>query len=193
MGQSTNRLVATPSQTVGPFFHFGLADQSTLGCLVREDTIGERIRVRIRVTDGDGRPVPDALIELWQANAEGVYVRPDDPSSVLNPSGFCGFGRLPTGAEGTCIFQTIRPGPITDADGRRQASHVNVCLFARGLLRQVYTRFYFAGDSMLASDPVLKAVPEARRPTLLATNEPSGDWVFEIRLQGEGETVFFDL
>ena len=161
--------------------------------MVPADTSGERIRVKVRVVDGDGQPVPDALVELWQANAEGVYVRPARPSDVLRPPGFCGFGRLPTGADGSCVFETIRPGQVTDAKGLAQASHVNVCLFARGLLRQVYTRFYFAGDPMLESDAVLAAVPEPRRQTLLAGKTESGDWLFEIRLQGQGETVFFDL
>jgi protocatechuate 3,4-dioxygenase alpha subunit len=206
MGQTPIRLVATPSQTVGPFFHFGLADQSGLGCLVRDDTPGERIRIKITVFDGAAEPVPDALIELWQANAEGVYVRPDRAIDVLSPPEFCGFGRLPTGADGSCEFETIRPGSVRDARGRPQASHINVCLLARGLLRQIYTRIYFAGDALLETDAVLNAVPEARRQTLIASNPvrlkpdattvpTSGarDWLFEIRLQGEGETVFLDL
>jgi len=193
MSQVPARLIATPSQTVGPFFHFGLADQTGLGCLVTGDTRGERIRLKVRVTDGDGVPLPDALVEIWQADADGKYVRPADPKSVLTPTGFCGFGRLPTSVDGTCVFETIRPGPVLDASGRPQASHINVCLLARGLLRQVYTRVYFAGDPALASDSVLAAVPESRRETLLASRSTSGEWLFDIRLQGEGETVFFDL
>ena len=169
MSHTPTGLVATPSQTVGPFFHFGLADQPGLGCLVRDDTPGERIRLRITVLDGAAEPVPDALIELWQANADGVYVRPDSPEDVLEPPGFCGFGRLPTGADGICEFETIRPGPVRDPQGRPQASHINVCLLARGLLRQIYTRIYFEGDALLASDAVLNAVPEARRHTLIAS------------------------
>jgi protocatechuate 3,4-dioxygenase alpha subunit len=185
--------VATSSQTVGPFFHFGLADNATLGCLVRDETRGERIRLRIGVFDGDGAPVPDALVELWQADADGVYVRPADPKDVLSPSGFCGFGRLPTGADGTCVFETIRPGAERDALGRSQAPHINVCLLARGLLRQIYTRIYFAGDPALEADVVLALVPESRRRTLLAQPGGPGDWVFDIRFQGDAETVFFDL
>lgn len=193
MSQTPVRLVATSSQTVGPFFHFGLADNATLGCLVRDDTRGERIRLRIGVVDGDGAPVPDALVELWQADADGVYVRPADPKDVLTPAGFCGFGRLPTGADGACVFETIRPGPERDAQGRPQAPHINVCLLARGLLRQIYTRIYFAGDPALAADAVLTLVPESRRRTLLAQPGGPGDWVFDIRFQGDAETVFFDL
>jgi protocatechuate 3,4-dioxygenase, alpha subunit len=193
MSQMPARLIATPSQTVGPFFHFGLADEAALGCLVKADTRGERIRLKLRVTDGDGLPLPDALVEIWQADADGKYVRPDDPANVLTPTGFCGFGRLATRADGSCVFETIRPGSVLDANGRPQASHINVCLFARGLLRQVYTRLYFAGDPALASDAVLAAVPEARRQTLQASPLSSSEWLFDIRLQGEGETVFFDL
>jgi protocatechuate 3,4-dioxygenase alpha subunit len=193
MSQTPVQLVATSSQTVGPFFHFGLADNATLGCLVRGDTAGERIRLRIGVLDGDGAPVPDALVELWQADADGVYVRPTDPRDVLSPKGFCGFGRLPTGADGTCMFETIRPGAEPDAEGRPQAPHINVCLLARGLLRQVYTRIYFAGEPALAADAVLAFVPEGRRRTLLAQPAGPGDWVFDIRFQGDAETVFFDL
>ncbi len=193
MSQTPVHLVATSSQTVGPFFHFALADNATLGCLVRDDTRGERIRLRIRVFDGDGGAVPDALIELWQADADGVYVRLQDPKDVLTPTGFCGFGRLPTGADGACVFETIRPGAVRDAQVRVQASHINVCLLARGLLRQIYTRIYFAGDPDLGSDVVLGLVPEERRRTLLAQPGGPGEWVFDLRLQGDAETVFFDL
>jgi protocatechuate 3,4-dioxygenase alpha subunit len=193
MAETPIHLVATPSQTVGPFFRIGLADNAVGGRLVRDDTPGERVTVRIRVIDGDGAPIPDALVEIWQADADGVYARPTDPRDVLAPPAFCGFGRLGTNTDGACVFETIRPGPVADAQGRPQAPVVNVCLFARGLLRQVFTRFYFAGDPLLASDAVLLAVPEARRQTLVAAKQTSGEWLFEIRMQGEGETVFFDL
>src|SRR5262245_33022381 len=129
-------LIATPSQTVGPFFHFGLADQTSLGCLVKPDTKGERIRLIVTIFDGDGCAVPDSLIEIWQADADGTYVRPSEPADVSSPSGFCGFGRLATGADGSCTFETIRPGRVPAEHGVLQASHINVCLFARGLLRQ---------------------------------------------------------
>jgi protocatechuate 3,4-dioxygenase alpha subunit len=186
-------LTATPSQTVGPFFHRGLADNVTLGCLVRPDTNGERVHLRVRVLDGDGVPVNDALVELWQADADGQYVRPDDPSTLLAAPGFCGFGRLATDADGVCTFETIRPGRIATADGHLQASHINLCLFARGLLRQLYTRLYFENDPDLAADVVLARVPDERRRTLLARAGAGGEWTFDICLQGENETVFFDL
>jgi protocatechuate 3,4-dioxygenase, alpha subunit len=186
-------LTATPSQTVGPFFHHGLADNVMLGCLVRPDTKGERVRLRIRVLDGEGVPVDDALVELWQADADGQYVRPDNPSTLLSAPGFCGFGRLATSADGVCTFDTIRPGRIALADGQLQASHINACLFARGLLRQLYTRVYFENDPDLAADAVLRLVPAERRQTLIARAAGGSEWRFDICLQGEHETVFFDL
>ena len=178
-------LVASGSQTVGPFFHFGLTTNTALGRLVRPDTPGERIRLRIRVLDGDGAPVPDALVEIYQADAAGRYAQPAFP----------GFGRLPTDGDGRLVFDTIKPGAVPDAPGGVQAPHVNVCILARGLLRQVYTRVYFHGDAGLAADPLLAIVPEERRPTLLATpaDDEAGAWEFVVRLQGDRETVFFDL
>ncbi len=187
-----DRLVASPSQTVGPFFHFGIATEPILGRMIGPDTAGERIRLRVRVVDGAGAPVPDALVELWQADAAGNYV--EEPARAGGDPGeaFRGWGRLPTGATGECEFETIRPGQTAAGDGRPLAPHISVCLFARGMLRHVFTRIYFAGDPMLEGDPVLALVPGPRRETLLA--RPSeGGWTFDIRLQGERETVFFDL
>lgn len=186
------RLIATSSQTVGPFFHFGLTVNENLGRVASADTPGEHIRLRVRVLDGAGEPVPDAMVEIYQADAEGRY--PDSTDPRLPAGTFTGFGRLPTGADGWCQFKTIRPGPVR-TNGIEQASHVNVCLLARGLLRQIYTRIYFKDDPALATDPVLTLVPEDRRATLIA--EPSagepGTWDFVIRMQGNDETVFFDL
>jgi protocatechuate 3,4-dioxygenase, alpha subunit len=187
------RLTATSSQTVGPFFNFGLARDASLGCLVRPDTPGDHITLRITVLDGDRAPVPDALIELWQADASGVYARPQDPAGAPEAPGFCGFGRLATGADGISLFTTVRPGRVPDGQGGWQAPHINVCLFARGLLRQVYTRIYLAEGSELESDPILALVPPARRETLVAHRADSSTWTFDIKLQGEHETVFFDL
>jgi protocatechuate 3,4-dioxygenase, alpha subunit len=176
--------IATPSQTVGPFFHFGIAPDDRLGTLAAS-AVGERLHLRIRVCDGAGMPLPDAMIEIYQANAAGEY----------GSAGFSGFGRLSTRADGVCVFETIRPGRVADAAGRAQAAHIDVCLFARGLLRHVYTRVYFAGDPDLDGDPILSLVPPDRRATLLATpaSGASGSWEWDIRLQGEHETVFFDL
>lgn len=170
------RLVATPSQTVGPFFHFALtplANGQVVGPVE-----GARIELLITVTDSDGRTVPDAIVELWQA---------DGPVSA--------FGRMPTAEDGTCVFTTVRQGSHADAMGPQQAPHINVCLFARGLLRHLHTRIYFAGDPALGADPVLALVPDDRRATLLATPDAadSGRWRFHVRLQGPEETVFFDV
>jgi protocatechuate 3,4-dioxygenase alpha subunit len=187
------RLTATSSQTVGPFFNFGLTQDASLGCLARPDTPGEHITLRIRVADGDGAPVPDALIELWQADANGHYVRPPDAASASAAPGFCGFGRLATDADGTSVFKTIRPGRVPDGRGGTQPPHINVCLFARGLLRQVYTRIYLAEGTDLEADPILTLVPANRRATLVARRSEPSTWTFDIKLQGENETVFFDL
>jgi protocatechuate 3,4-dioxygenase alpha subunit len=185
------RRIPTASQTAGPFFEFGLAPDARLGCLVTGPaTRGERIRLRVRVLDGDGVPVPDALVEIYQANASGAY-----PATASAGGEFHGFGRLATDDDGACTFDTIRPGRVPDGRGGLQAAHVNVCLFARGLLRHLCTRVYFAGDPALAEDPLLALVPAERRPTLLASSseDQPGTWVFMLRLQGPDETVFFEL
>jgi protocatechuate 3,4-dioxygenase alpha subunit len=149
----------TPSQTVGPFFHMGLTANSSRACLCAPDAPGERIRLRVRVTDGAGASVSDGMVELWQAEIGG-------------------FGRLETDADGCCAFETVKP-----------AGHINVAVFARGLLAHLCTRIYFGA----AEDEVLALVPENRRGTLFARECGPGEWQFEIRLQGEGETVFFDV
>jgi protocatechuate 3,4-dioxygenase alpha subunit len=195
MTGETPGLTATGSQTVGPFFLFGLASDASLGCLVRPETTGERIRLLVRVADGNGQPVPDALVEVLQADADGRYVQPGAGGIGVAGADFAGFGRLPTTEDGTCVFETIRPGRVPDNRGGLQAPHINVCLFARGLLRQLYTRIYFDGDAGLREDAMLTLVPEERRQTLLAhpTAGVHDQWTFEIRLQGDRETVFFDL
>ena len=179
MSDQPARLVATSSQTVGPFFHFGLTTDARMGVMVGPDTPGERLRLRVRVTDGQDAPVPDCLVELWQADAAGT----------------CLGGRLPTDLDGACVFDTVRPGRLDDGRGGRQASHINVRLFMRGLLRAIHARAYFSGDPALGEDAVLALVPESRRATLLAVPLAAlpGTWTFDVRLQGEKETVFFDL
>jgi protocatechuate 3,4-dioxygenase alpha subunit len=184
-----------PSQTIGPFFHFALTADAALGCMAGPDAKGERIRVRFRLLDGDGAPVPDGMIEIWQADASGKYDHPEDRQPQDPDPAFRGFGRLATDADGCCVFETVRPGRAPDGQGRCQAAHLNVTVFARGLLAHLCTRLYFDGDSALAEDPVLAGVPEDRRATLIARRDPSqpAQWNFDIRLQGEDETVFFDL
>ncbi len=179
-----------PSQTVGPFFHLGLTTNAALGCMASAGAKGERIRLRLRLLDGDGKPVPDGMFELWQADASGKYDHPADKQDKTADAAFCGFGRLATQADGSCTFETIRPGATPG-----QAPHINLSVFARGLLDRVCTRIYFAGDPALNADPVLTLVPESRRGTLLAQPDPAaaGTWNFDIRLQGESETVFFEV
>jgi protocatechuate 3,4-dioxygenase, alpha subunit len=195
------RLKQTPSQTVGPFFAYGLTPAqygypfgALVGSvLVDDDTPGKRIRIVGRVLDGQGGPVPDAMIEIWQADAEGRYAHPADRrGSNLR---FQGFGRCGTGTdpENRFVFETIKPGPIGDG----QAPHVNLILFMRGMLCHVYTRIYFEDEAEAnARDPVLASVEEARRHTLIATRQTSaaGDvYRFDLRMQGPDETVFFDV
>jgi protocatechuate 3,4-dioxygenase alpha subunit len=189
-----DHLRCAPSQTIGPFFHFALTQDVALGCMARPGARGERIRVRFRLLDGDGNPVTDAMFELWQADASGRYHHPADGEGTDPDPAFCGFGRLPTDEDGVCVFETIRPGRVADATGR-QASHINVSIFTRGLLDRLCTRLYFAGDPTLAEDPVLALVPEGRRHTLIAQRDAKdqGRWNLDIRLQGEEETVFFDI
>jgi protocatechuate 3,4-dioxygenase alpha subunit len=187
-------LVAAPSQTVGPFFHFALAADDRLGRLAGPGCEGERLGLTVRVTDGEGAPVPDALLEIWHADAAGRYPRPRGNDGAAEGDGaFIGFGRLGTNETGTCRFDTIRPGPVTDLPGGRQAAHINVAVFARGLNRHLFTRIYFAGDPALDGDPFLQLVPADRRHTLTARPSADGEWVFDLRLQGTDETVFFDL
>jgi protocatechuate 3,4-dioxygenase alpha subunit len=188
-------LAPTPSQTIGPFFHFSLTTDETLGQMAGPGAKGERVRLVCRVTDGDGVPVDDAMIELWQADANGKYDHPEDTRETGADPGFRGFGRLATNARGTCVFETVRPGRVPDETGALQAPHINVTLYARGLLHRLSTRIYFEGDAANADDPVLSLVPAERRGTLLARSEPErpGTWNFEIRLCAENETVFFDI
>jgi protocatechuate 3,4-dioxygenase, alpha subunit len=189
-------LIPTASQTVGPFFNFALTTNRCLGILAREGAEGERIRVAFRVVDGDGVPTPgDSLIELWQADARGRYAHALDPRAGEADPNFYGFGRLETDSDGTCVFETVKPGPVPGGRGGRQAPHINVTVLARGLLKHLYTRVYFEGEPANAHDPVLALVPEERRATLLArpvAGQPNM-WSIQIRLQGEEETVFFDV
>lgn len=187
-------LVPTPSQTVGPFFKIELtADEHCVPCLARPNTKGERAWITFRVLDGEGAPVDDAMLEIWQADSTGRYNHPDDPRRGTPEEGWAGFGRVATGQDGSCVLETIRPGSVSY--NSVQAPHLNVAVFARGMLKQLYTRVYFAGDAANESDPVLARVPPDRRDTLLAKPDSShpGHWKFDLRLQGEQETVFFDV
>jgi protocatechuate 3,4-dioxygenase, alpha subunit len=188
-------LTPTPSQTVGPFFHLGCTGPASIGSLVTAATKGERIRLNCRVLDGDGLPVPDAMLEIWQANADGRYNHPEDSQEKALDPDFSGFGRLATDEKGGCAFTTIKPGRVAGNGGALQSPHINVSVFARGVLKRLATRVYFAGDTANAADPVLALVPSGRRATLLAQPDPGrpGEWNFDIHLCGQNETVFFDV
>lgn len=175
----------TPSQTVGPFFSIGL-NWPTGWRVAMDHNAGPRITLRGRVFDGDGVPVPDALIEIWQADGEGRY-------HAERELGFCGTGRCAVDEQGVFRFETRKPGRVPLPDGRLQAPHINLLVLARGLLQHLYTRVYFTADAATHDDDaVLACVPPARRATLLA--QPVGDeQVFDIHLQGGHETVFFAL
>jgi protocatechuate 3,4-dioxygenase alpha subunit len=182
----------TSSQTIGPYLHIGmtwLVDPN----MAPETVRGERVTLHGRITDADGQPVNDAMLEIWQANAHGKYAHPEDTRDLPLQDGFTGFGRVVTDAQGGFTVHTIRPGPVPGPDGRMQAPHLNVTIFMRGLLRHLVTRVYFPDDPANAHDMVLARVPEARRGTLVARpGGASGALGWDVVLQGEGETVFFD-
>jgi protocatechuate 3,4-dioxygenase alpha subunit len=192
----------TPSQTVGPFFKYGLTpdgqypwNDAFTGDMITSDATGERIRVEGRVFDGDGQPVPDCMLEIWQADAQGRFADPQDKRALPNTK-FRGFGRVGTDANGLYTFDTIKPGVVPDPDGKPQAPHLLLAVFARGMLRHLYTRIYFRDEKGNESDPVLALVPADRRATLIAEREDSsGNAVYklDLRLQGGDETVFFDV
>jgi protocatechuate 3,4-dioxygenase, alpha subunit len=189
-------LSPTPSQTVGPFFSFALtAERYSVRSIAGPQAKGERVRLMCRVLDGDGAPVPDAMLELWQADADGKYNHPDDAHNETVDPAFRGFGRLGTTEDGSCEFETIKPGRVPGPGNVLQASHLSLAVFARGMLKQLYTRVYFAGDPANEEDPILTLVPAERRETLMARADPvhPGVWHFDVHLQGELETVFFDV
>jgi protocatechuate 3,4-dioxygenase, alpha subunit len=180
----------TPSQTVGPFFQF-LIRPGEERVVAADDP--RAVRLEGRVVDGAGEPVPDAMVEIWQADPEGRYPHPDDPRNGECEPSFAGFARSGTDADGRYRFVTVIPGRVVAPDGQLQAAHAVVSVFARGLLDRVVTRVYFpVDDDALAADPVLASVEPERRPTLIARKSADG-FEFDIRLQGEDETVFFDV
>jgi protocatechuate 3,4-dioxygenase alpha subunit len=189
----------TPSQTVGPYFTMRLAGEGE-NVLTQPETIGERIRIEGFVFDGDRKHIEDALLELWQANAAGRYNHPvDDRDDVPLDPEFTGFGRCASDfTTGAFSFLTIKPGPVPHPIGGMQAPHISLIVQSRGMLDPTYMRIYF-GDEVEAnaSDPVLATVPEARRWTLIAERVDDGGSVpvyrFDVRYQGDDETVFFDV
>jgi protocatechuate 3,4-dioxygenase, alpha subunit len=186
----------TPSQTAGPYFAYALTPAGRYAIsdlatndLVTDDAVGERITIEGRVVDGDGELVTDAMLEIWQADGEGRYPGADP---ALSNARFKGFGRVECNAEGRYSFRTVKPGPVPGPNGAMQAPHVNVGLFARGILRRLFTRIYFEGEPGNDRDPILALVPAEARATLIACRRGEGAYSFDIRLQGENETVFFE-
>lgn len=188
----------TASQTVGPFFHLGMVYLERDN-FVAESVAGERVTIRGKVFDGDGNVVPDAVLEVWQADSSGRYVSEVFPQNSAAPR-FLGFGRVETDDNGQFTFTTIKPGRVSSPDGSLQAPHLVVTLFSRGLLKALLTRIYFQDEPANADDAVLKLVPPERRSTLIAAlssersgkNAPGKGFDWNIVMQGHGETVFFD-
>ncbi len=184
----------TPSQTVGPFFHIGLIHGGQ-NDLLQNQTRGQRILIRGRVIDGDGEPVSDAMLEIWQADADGIYPHPADPRFEDADPHFHGFGRTATDEQGEYLFKTIKPGQSQRPGEPPQAPHLSLRVFARGMLMHAYTRIYFPDEPANQADPVLSAVDEQRRASLVASAAVGEDlptYGFDVRLQGDRETVFFD-
>jgi protocatechuate 3,4-dioxygenase alpha subunit len=182
----------TPYQTVGPFFHEGLECPGG-ETLASERTRGARIRIEGVVRDGAGDAVPDAVIEIWQANAAGRYQHPADRRDIPVDPAFDGFGRVATDSEGRFAFATIKPGSVPGPEGTPQSPHLLLSVFARGVLTRLITRLYFEDETANEIDPVLSLVPAARRGTLIAKRSDATTYRFDIVLQGDRETVFFDV
>ena len=179
------------SQTIGPYLHIGmtwLVDETMAGASVT----GERVTLAGRMIDADGLAVNDAMLEIWQANAHGKYAHPDDARDLPVEPGFTGFGRVYTDKDGAFRVHTIKPGRVPGPDGTLQAPHLNVTIFMRGLLKHLITRIYFPGEDNEA-DAVLSRVPSERRGTLIARRgSGAGPLEWNVVLQGDDETVFFD-
>jgi protocatechuate 3,4-dioxygenase alpha subunit len=184
---------ATTSQTVGPFFSIGL-DRLRINNLAGPGVSGERLTIEGKVLDGDGQPVPDAVIEIWQANTHGKYAHPEDTQQKPLEPGFSGYGRVPTDDHGQFRFTTIKPGSVPGPGGKLQAPHLVVSVFMRGLLKRVVTRVYFPGEAANDFDFVLSLVEPARRSTLIARKVQGQDALLQwnVVLQGSEETAFFD-
>ena len=185
-------LGVTPSQTVGPYFAIGLTWDD--GAEVVPQGTGGAFWIRGRVFDGGGDPIPDAMIETWQANGSGRFAHPDDPRGAVDWGEFRGLGRCGTDDDGNYGIYTIKPGPVPGPDGSLQAPHIDVTVMCRGLLARLVTRIYFPDEEAANSaDPVLASLPAtAASETLIATRTDDG-YRFDVRLQGENETVFFDI
>lgn len=186
-------LLTTPSQTVGPYLRIGLSDLA-IDAIAPTTAPGEHVTIEGRIVDGDAKPVSDAVLEIWQADANGKYAHAGDAPERRPAAQFRGFGRILTGPGGEFRFTTVKPGAVPAPHGAMQAPHLVVTLFMRGLLKQLLTRIYFPDDGANAADPTLQLVPAERRATLVAQRLPQKDTLqWNVVLQGTGETVFFDF
>lgn len=187
-------LRGTTWQTVGPYFQIGL-DRLSGHDIAGEGVRGERVSIHGRIVDGTGLAIPDAVIEVWQANAAGKYAHPEDAQDKLLEQDFRGFGRFASDDEGNFRFTTIKPGSVPGPDNTDQAPHLVISIVMRGLLRGLITRAYFPHEPQLATDPILQLVHPSRRSTLMLqpSSEHAGLFHWEIRMQGPAETVFFDF
>lgn len=203
MPQAMNYLKESPSQTAGPYVHIGLAPgaagfqifERELGWdIAGPNAAGERIRVEGVVLDGTGAPVKDVMLEVWQADAAGIYPHPEDPRAAQCAEGFRGWGRVITDFDtGVWGFDTIKPGSVTGRNARPMAPHITLWIVARGINIGLNTRMYFE-DEDNSADPVMNLIEQVhRRETLLARKVSPGLYRFDIRLQGDGETVFMDV
>jgi protocatechuate 3,4-dioxygenase alpha subunit len=183
----------TPFNTVGPFFKLLVRDRPEgTDCLVSDATRGERITIAGRLLAGDGHAVDDGLVEIWQADAQGHYHHPDDPNQSRADPAFTGFGRAATATGGAFSFRTIKPGVVPGPNGGTQAPHILVSVMARGVMSRCWTRIYFDGEPLNDRDPILLLVPVERRDTLIARRRGENHYEFNVVLQGENETVFFE-
>lgn len=181
----------TPWQTVGPFFHYALPYPA--GRVVAGPGRAGTFVISGQVLDGEGNPIPDSLVEIWQADENGAFVDQPGLYDEVAGDGFRGFGRSDADAEGRYEFRTVKPGGVTTLDGQPQAPHIAMSVFARGMLRRAVTRVYFEDEAEAnAADPLLSSLDEARRSTLVATRTADG-YRFDVRVQGDHETVFLDV
>ena len=204
MVQQLNYLKETPSQTAGPYVHIGLTPnfceiggvyQADLGShMVNEQTKGQRITITGRVIDGAGVPLRDALVEIWQADAAGLYNSPTEIRGSADPN-FSGWGRCATGAEdGVFTFETVKPGVVPYSRDRKMAPHISFWIVARGINVGLQTRMYFPDEAEAnAADPLLARIEHRHRVATLVATGAAPNYVFDIHLQGEKETVFLDI